>query len=177
MTSKLWTSTRLPGGMPLGDQELIIRGFPNHFWYASEPACNCILARHACHLGNHAAPVLLQTGLALQLQVLFLPCVPPGGAFSSQLTIRHAARALQLLSALELRSDHCLVICRWVWICIGALIVANIVFHIVLLAAAQFLGPYGGTANIQSEESLAQREYAKHGGEGYNPVSLQVDEV
>ena len=67
--------------------------------------------------------------------------------------------------------------CRWVWICIGALIVANIVFHIVLLAAAQFLGPYGGTANIQSEESLAQREYAKHGGEGYNPVSLQVDEV
>ena len=54
MTSKLWTSTRLPGGMPLGDQELIIRGFPNHFWYASEPACKlwpceaCMLHGQPC---------------------------------------------------------------------------------------------------------------------------------
>ena len=66
---------------------------------------------------------------------------------------------------------------RWVWISIAALIFANFVFHVVLLAAAQFLGPYGGAANIQSEESLAQREYAKHGGEGYTNVNVQLDEV
>ena len=34
-TSKLWTSTILRGGargIPLGNQELAIRGFPNKFW-------------------------------------------------------------------------------------------------------------------------------------------------
>ena len=36
-TSKLWNSTVLRGGargtlIPLGDQELAIRGFPNKFW-------------------------------------------------------------------------------------------------------------------------------------------------
>ena len=66
---------------------------------------------------------------------------------------------------------------RWVWIAVAALIFANVIFHVILLAAAQFLGPYGGAANIQSEESLAQREYAKHGGEGYTNVSVQMDEV
>ena len=69
------------------------------------------------------------------------------------------------------------MLCRWVWICIGALILANVILHMILLWAAKYLGPYGGTANIQSEESLAQREYAKHGGEGYADVSLQVTQV
>ena len=43
-TSKLWTSTVLPGGtrgIPLGNLELSIRGFPNHFWSAC-PGCSQI---------------------------------------------------------------------------------------------------------------------------------------
>ena len=66
---------------------------------------------------------------------------------------------------------------RWVWICIGALILANVFFHIILLLAAKYLQPYGGTQNIQSDESLAQRDYAKHGGEGNGAIAVQVDEV
>ena len=68
-------------------------------------------------------------------------------------------------------------LCRWVWVGIGALIVANLVFHAVLITAAATLGPYGSATNLQTEESLAAREYAKHGGPGGPDVQVQMDQV
>ena len=42
MTSELWQSTRFSNGQPLGNQELNIRGFSNHFW--------CVLGPGSCTL-------------------------------------------------------------------------------------------------------------------------------
>ena len=66
---------------------------------------------------------------------------------------------------------------RWVWICIAALILANVILHVVLLLAAQYLGPCGHRANVQSEETLAQRDYVKHGGKRAADVLLQIQQV
>ena len=61
----------------------------------------------------------------------------------------------------------------------GVLIFANGVCHVVLILCATFLQPVGGSANLQTEESLASREYAKHGGAAGpgSDVALQVDDV
>ena len=66
---------------------------------------------------------------------------------------------------------------RWVWICIAALILANVVLHVVLLLAAKYLGPCSHRVNIQSEETLAQRDFVKHGGKGAEDILLQIQHV
>lgn len=68
----------------------------------------------------------------------------------------------------------------WCWASVGFLLMSNVVVHIILIACATFLSPVGGAANLQTDESLAAREYAKHGGPGgpTGDVSVGgVDEV
>ena len=60
---------------------------------------------------------------------------------------------------------------------VGALVLANVLFHVVIIAAAAVLSPFDAPSNLQSEESLAEREYAKHGGPGGPDVVVGSDEV
>ena len=74
-------------------------------------------------------------------------------------------------------AQRCLWMCRWVWVSLGALVAANLLFHSVLMLAATYLRPIRRRPNAQSEEALALREYAKHGGPSGRPVILGLAEV
>ena len=54
---------------------------------------------------------------------------------------------------------------------------ANLVLHGILALAAKTLRPNSRRVNAQSEEALALREYAKHGGSGRDHVVLGQAEV
>ena len=64
---------------------------------------------------------------------------------------------------------------RWVWVGVGALIVATVVFHILILFAVKFLGPYQLGAAAMSEEALRERAYALHGAAGSADAGVTID--
>ena len=68
---------------------------------------------------------------------------------------------------------------RWCYISIGVSLAFNLLAHLILIACAAYLSPVGGAANLQTDESLAAREYAKHGGAGgpTGSFKIEVDEV
>ena len=57
----------------------------------------------------------------------------------------------------------------------GVQIVGNGILHVIIIACATYLSPAGGAANLQTDESLAAREYAKHGGPGGPGGSFKVN--
>ena len=69
---------------------------------------------------------------------------------------------------------------RWVWVGVGFLIGAIIVFHIIIIAAVKLLGPLGKNAAVLSEEALRARDISLFGQSGKGDVddtALDVNEV
>lgn len=65
--------------------------------------------------------------------------------------------------------------CRWIWISVGALVIAIGVFHVIILLAVKFLGPYGRPSPSISEEGIKERAYSLHGQKGLADQGITVD--
>ncbi|KAK9788281.1 hypothetical protein WJX73_004447 [Symbiochloris irregularis] len=63
----------------------------------------------------------------------------------------------------------------WIWISVGALLIAIGLFHIIILLAVKFLGPYGRPSPSISEEGIKERAYSLHGAKGLADQGVTVD--
>lgn len=57
----------------------------------------------------------------------------------------------------------------------GALIFAIFLFHVIILLAVKFLGPYETMSASISEDSMKERAYALHGPEGAADAGVPLD--
>ena len=57
----------------------------------------------------------------------------------------------------------------------GALVIAIGLFHVVILVAVKFLGPYGTPSPSISEEGIKERAYSLHGAKGLADQGIHVD--
>ena len=58
---------------------------------------------------------------------------------------------------------------------VGALIFTIVLFHVVILLATKFFGPFEVMAASMSEEAMKERAYALHGPSGETDDGVQVD--
>lgn len=65
----------------------------------------------------------------------------------------------------------------WVWVGVGFLLGAIVVFHVVIILAQKFLGPIGNNAAVLSEEALRARDVALYGQSGKGDVDDTIVDV
>lgn len=58
---------------------------------------------------------------------------------------------------------------------VGALVIANVVFHLLILLGAKYLGPYETMTASMSEESMKERSFALHGTAGDADTGVSID--
>ena len=67
--------------------------------------------------------------------------------------------------------------CRWVWVSVGFLIGAIILFHVIIILAQKVLGPLGKNAAVLSEEALRARDIALYGQSGKGDLDDTIVDV
>ncbi len=84
---------------------------------------------------------------------------------NTPICLRHATQQLELL------------LCRWVWVGVGFLLAAIVLFHVIIILAQKFLGPLGNNAAVLSEEALRARDIALYGQSGKGGVDDTIVDV